>query len=51
MEGAVMWWSRARVLPRITPRAKGNECERETQRLDSVSVPVESRLLDLGSRR
>jgi hypothetical protein len=30
MEGAVMWQSRARILPRISPRANGHECERET---------------------
>jgi hypothetical protein len=51
MEGAVMRWSRARILPRITSRANGHECAGETQGLDSVPVPVESRLLDLSSRR
>ena len=51
MEGAVMQWSGARILPRITSRANGHECAGETQGLDSVPVPVESRLLDLGRRR
>ena len=51
MQGAVMRWSRARILPRITSRANGQECEGEIQVLDSVSVPVEPRLLDLGGSR
>ena len=30
MEGAVVRWSRARIMPRITTRANGHECEGET---------------------
>lgn len=51
MLGAVMRWSRALILPRITSCANGQEREGEIQGLDSVPVPFEPRLLDLGGRR
>lgn len=51
MEGAVMWRSRARILPRVVPHANGRERGCETQGPESDPVPVELRLQELGSRR
>ncbi len=51
MQGAVVWRNGARILPPITSRANGQECEGEIQGPHNVPVPVEPRLLDLGGRR
>ena len=50
MEGAVMWRSRARILPGVVPRVNGHEREREIQGSESVPVPVELRLRELSNR-
>ena len=51
MEGAVISRGRARILPRVVPRANGHEGERETQGPESEPMLVELQLQELGSRR
>ena len=51
MEGAVMWRSRTRILPRVVPRVNVRRRERETEGLESEPMLVELQLQELGSRR